>query len=212
MNMNNLEKAACSPIDLTATGFNPKAEIPHECTIEHLSKSIIQFIEFLRFVNTQLFSKQIARLETFLMPANFSSMVGEFMSMTIPKYCKSLTKNLYHNGHPDLLPTGVYADNSAQHVDQGIEIKASRYPSGWQGHNAEKTWLLVFIFDSNTSSDKAADPRPFRFVKVVGAQLQKEDWTFSGRSSTSRRTITASVNPTGFAKMERNWIYRAPPS
>ena len=37
------------------------------------------------------------------MPANFSSMVGEFMSATIPKYCKTLAKNTYHNGHPDLV-------------------------------------------------------------------------------------------------------------
>jgi hypothetical protein len=39
--------------------------------------------------------------------------------------------------------------------------------------------------------------------------LKKEDWKFSGRSATSRRTITASVTPSGFAKMEANWIYRA---
>jgi hypothetical protein len=51
---------------------------------------------------------------------------------------------------------------------------------------------------------------PFRFLKVVGAQLTEQDWLFSGRSETSRRTITASVTTSGFQKMEANWIYRSP--
>jgi hypothetical protein len=107
---------------------------------------------------------------------------------------------------------GTYPGNAVQYAHERIEIKASRYPSGWQGHNAEESWLMVFVFDSNRPSDaeKGIAPRPFRFVKVVGAQLQREDWSFSGRSETSRRTITASVTPAGYAKMEANWIYRAP--
>jgi hypothetical protein len=68
---------------------------------------------------------------------------------------------------------------------------------------------MVFVFDSNRPKDKDLAPRPFRFVKVVGAQLKKDDWLFSGRSDTSRRTITASVTDTGYQKMEANWIYRS---
>jgi len=80
------------------------------------------------------------------------------------------------------------------------------------GHNPEDVWLLVFVFDSNTARDamQGIDPKPFRFRKVVGALLEKDDWSFSGRSKTSRRTITASVTRTGYAKMESNWIYRDP--
>ena len=69
---------------------------------------------------------------------------------------------------------------------------------------------MVFVFDANASREKGQgkDPKPFRFVKVVGSQLAKSDWQFSGRSATSRRTITASVKRSGFEKMEANWIYR----
>ncbi len=145
------------------------------------------------------------------MPANFSSMVGEFMSATIPKYCKRLAKNTYHNGHPDLVPAGNFPNNACQHGTEGIEIKASRHGSGWQGHNAEDTWLMVFVFDANSARDTSLriDPKPFRLLKVVGAQLEKSDWAFSGRSATSRRTITASVTRAGYEKMEANWIYRS---
>ena len=110
-----------------------------------------------------------------------------------------------------MLPKGKYPGDSVLHAPAGIEIKASRHGSGWQGHNAEDVWLMVFVFDANSARDSAQGiaPKPFRFVKVVGAQLDKSDWAFSGRSATSRRTITASVTRTGFEKMEANWIYRA---
>jgi hypothetical protein len=145
------------------------------------------------------------------MPANFSSMVGEFMNAAIPKYCPALVKNTYHNGHPDLIPAGMFPKDAVQHHTVGIEVKGSRHTSGWQGHNAEECWLMVFVFDSNTSRDALAGiaPRPFGFVGVYGAQLLKTDWKFSGRSETSRRTITASVTPSGFNKMVSNWIYKA---
>lgn len=208
----NPERIACTPVALDPRGFNQKAVIPYGCSICHIRNAMNDFLEFLGFVNQQLATKNIARLEAFLMPANFSSMVGEFMTAAIPKYCRTLVKNRYHNGHPDMVPKGRFPGDSALHATEGIEVKASRYLRGWQGHNAEAVWLMVVVFDANSARDttQGVGPRPFRFVKVVGAQLEKKDWAFSGRSATSRRTITASVTRTGYEKMEANWIYRVP--
>lgn len=205
------EVKACQPVPLNPKGFNPKTEIPFGLKTDHLRPAMQEFIDFLGFVNNALLSKQIPRLESFLMPANFSSMVGEFMNAAIPKYCTKLVKNTYHNGHPDLIPAGMFPKDAVQHDTVGIEIKGSRHTSGWQGHNAEECWLMVFVFDSNTARDALNNipPRPFRFVGVYGAQLTKKDWNFSGRSETSRRTITASVTRSGFDKMVSNWIYKA---
>lgn len=168
------------------------------------------FVDFLGFINQQLQRKGIERLEAMLMPANFSSIVGEFMNSSIPKYCAGVVKNTYHNGHPDLLPTGRFPSNAVQHGSEGIEVKGSRYLTGWQGHNPENTWLMVFVFESNRPNDemKSISLKPFRFLAVYGAQLTKEDWLFSGRSEQSRRTITASVAKSGYQKMLANWIYR----
>lgn len=209
--MPDKESLACTPARVHEGGFYPNAVIPYGLKTHHIRRAMRDFIGFLGFVNTQLRTKQIQRLESFLMPANFSSMVGEFMAAAIPKYCKSIIKNRYHNGHPDLLPKGRYPGDSVLHGPEGIELKASRHRSGWQGHNPEDVWLMVFVFDANSSRDDAQgiEPRPFRFVKVIGARLSKSDWQFSGRSDTSRRTITASVKRTGFEKMEANLIYRA---
>lgn len=212
MKSQDLEKTACSPCPIYVEGFNPEAKLPFGLTIDHLSGAMNDFIDFLGFINSQLNTKELPRLESFLMPANFSSIVGEFMVSSIPKFCKGLVKNQYHNGHPDLIPVDLFPSNAVQHADTGIEVKGSRHKSGWQGHNPENIWLMVFVFDSNTSRDDSQGiaPRPFRFEKVVGAELREEDWAFSGRSETSRRTITASVTRTGYNKMEKNWIYRAP--
>jgi hypothetical protein len=205
------EVAACTPNPIDPKGFNFNANIPYGVKAVHIRKAMQEFIDFLGFVNGQLNSKKIERLESFLMPANFSSIVSEFMAATIPKHCKTVTRNKYHNGHPDMIPTGHYPDDRIQHGPEGIEIKGNRHKSGWQGHNAEEIWLMVFVFDANTSRDVGLgiEPKPFRFLKVIGAQLEKSDWQFAGRSATSRRTITASVKRSGYDKMEANWIYRA---
>jgi hypothetical protein len=168
------------------------------------------FLYFLSLVNTGLHAEKIPRLESIMMAANFSSLVGEFMNAGIPKYCKTLVKNRYHNGHSDMIPAGMFPGDAVQHAAEGIEIKASRYVKGWQGHNPEDTWLMVFVYDSNRPTDYEINPKPFQFLGVFGERLIKTDWLFSGRSGKSRRTITASVTPTGYAKMNANWIYRAP--
>lgn len=206
------------PLPVVDAGFNPDAEIPYGVTIEHIKKSLIDWVEFLQFMNESLVVKEIPRLETFLMPASFSSMVGEFMNIRVPLYCPTIEKNKYHNGHPDLVPSGEFPDDAVQHSTIGIEVKGSRNRKGWQGHNPENVWLMVFVFDSNSANDEAQaikkgeEPvaRPFRFVEVLGAQLVEDDWQFSGRSSTSRRTITATIKPSGYEKMADNWIYRDP--
>ena len=203
----------CVPEKPSFENFNPKAKIPFGVSVEHIFHSMVDFIGFLRTVDTELVRKDMTRLEDMLMPANFSSMVGEFITSNLPKYCPTIVKNAYHNGHPDLLPAGKYPGNSAQHVgSDGIEVKASRYMKGWQGHNPEDVWLMVFVFEGGRPSDagKGKKMACFRFLAVYGALLKKEDWKFDGRSQTSRRTITATVLSSGFDKMANNWIYRVP--
>jgi len=201
---------ACTAVSVNPEKFNQAVVLPYSLTVNELFKAMQGFTSFLSFINQQLNTKDIPRMECFLMSANFSSIVGEFMNTSIPKHCPTLVKNRYHNGHPDLVPEGLFLGNSVQHATEGIEVKGSRYSSGWQGHNAENSWLMVFYFSSNTATE-FQDGQPnkaFRFSGVYAAKLDYDDWTFSGRSGTSRRTITASVNQKGRKKMVDNWIYK----
>lgn len=205
----DMEAKACYPVKPDRSKFNPNVELPYGLTVDHIAAAMDEFVAFLGFMNQQLATRQIERLETMLMAANFSSIVGEFMTSNIPKHCDTLVKNAYHNGHPDILPKGMFPGDKLQHGIEGIEVKGSRYLKAWQGHNPEDAWLMVFCFGSGRPTDisKEIAPAPFRFLKVVGAQLEKADWSFAGRSETSRRTITATVLPRGYQKMMDNWIY-----
>lgn len=206
------ELLACTSVPVDPGGFNPHAILPYGCTVEHIQQTMSEFIDFLSFLDQQLYTKGIKRIESMLMPANFSSMVCEFIISTLPKHCSGIAKNQYHDGHPDLVPGNLFANDSVQHAEEGIEIMGSRYPGGWQGQNPGNTWLMVFVFDGNRSVDasKGSQPKPFRFMKVVGAHLSKNDWKLSGRKPGSRHIGAASILPSGYDKMMANWIYRAP--
>lgn len=203
------EEQAVVPVHVQRAWLNPACHLPYGLEADAVWQAMRDFVEFLGFINQQLFSKGFPRLESFLMPASFSSLVGEFMNITIPTYCQTLAKNRFHNGHPDLVPRGLFQDDSVQFSHEGVEIKGSRHSGGWQGHNPEAVWLMVFHFESNTANDamKNVGPRRFRFRAVYAARLEEADWNFSGRSATSRRTITASVNQRGVARMKANWVY-----
>ena len=134
------------------------------------------FIDFLGFLNAQFHSKEYERLESMLEPATFSGIVGEFMNSVIPNYCPTLLRNRCHNAHPDPIPVGRYPGDAAQHGTEGIEVKGSRNVGQWQGHNPERSWLMVFIFGSSRPSDPPNDvlPRPFRFHADLCAQMEVE--------------------------------------
>jgi len=206
-----LERAACSPCKVDIRHFNRGAKLPHGLNVGHVAAAMNEFIDFISYIGLQLRAKNLSRLESMLMPANLSSMVGEFIGAAIPRHCPTIVRNQYHNGHPDLIPAGMFPRDAVQYAQEGVEIKASRYLKGWQGHNAEDAFLMVFCFDASRPVDrsKGIEPKPFRFLMATAAKLEKSDWTFAGRSETSRRTITAAVNNSGYKKMMSNWIYKA---
>ena len=201
-----MDKEAASPSPLSEVHFNPDPTLPYGLEVEHVADSMRDFLTFIKTINLALFEKGLPRLESIAMPANFSTLVSEFMHRQIPQHCPDLAQNQYHNGHPDLLPSGTYEGDSVHQADEGIEVKASRYRDRWQGHNVEECWLMGFQYDSNSPNDP--DPiRCFEFKGAFIAQLEEGDWSFSGRSEESRRTITASVLASGRDRMLENYIY-----
>jgi len=73
-------------------GFNSKAMIPFGLTTEHIYRSLTDFTDFMRFIDIDLASQRIARFEDLLTTSNFSSMVSEFMSVTIPNVLQNRCK------------------------------------------------------------------------------------------------------------------------
>jgi hypothetical protein len=85
MNLQELDRSARVPLPIKPDDFNLNAVLPFGLTIEHIRKSMADFIDFLGFINEQLYTKQIPRLEMIMMAANFSSLVGEFIIASVSK-------------------------------------------------------------------------------------------------------------------------------
>lgn len=195
---------------LNSSGFNMHCRLPYQLTTDYVRQAMQDWLTFWQLINQQLQAHALPYLEHWLMPATISGIVGEFISTRLPLYCSQLVKNRYPNGHPDLIPKGMFPEDAIQYAREGIEIKASRHASGWQGHNPETVWLMVFQISTHTAyqRDHTIHYTPFRFKAVYAALLEQSDWSFSGRSSTSRRTITATINRQGMAKLREHWVYR----
>lgn len=145
--MDNDEVNACSPLRLNLKGFNLKCILPYDLKLELLKNAMQDFLDYPGFINQQAISKGMLRLETLLTPADFSSMVGEYMNITLPMYCPTLVKIQYPNGHHDLIPANFFKNNAIQYSTEGLEIKASRHSSGWQDImlNPFGLWFLFLI-------------------------------------------------------------------
>ena len=113
------ELAACTPEIVNPDWFDPAAVLPYGLTAEQIHRTMAEFVDFLGFLNDQLRTRDYPRMERLLKRATFSGFVGEFMVGGIPKHSAEVVENLYHNGHPDLIPPGVYLGNAVQHGDKG---------------------------------------------------------------------------------------------
>lgn len=147
-------------------------------------------------------------LEELLLGNSLSGIVSEFLVKNIARSSKTLEANLKVGGHPDLLPKGHYSSNLVLKGDEGIEVKSSIQGGGWQGHNPEDCWLMVFRYAVGEQED--GTKLPLTFVEILCARVERSDWSFSGRKGSSRRTPTASITASGVEKLRRNFLYRIP--
>ncbi len=196
--------------NLHPRGFNANAVLPYGLRAAEVRAALEDVYDFLYNVNRFLVGKGWERLEETLMPATFSGVISEMVVQSVSKQSTAVIKNQHHNGRPDLLPRGLYPGDDVLQGAEGIEVKASRHKSGWQGHNVESGWIMIFQYQVDIKGEPVEDREPTTFVRVLIAQLGAEDWSFSGRVGASRRTPTASVLRSGVEKLLANPIYLDP--
>lgn len=194
--------------------FHHEAELPHGLTVEDVRSSMQDTCDLLSAMNEFLVGQGHQRLEDIVLGNSFSGILSEFLVKGLSAHSRELTRNLQVGGHPDLILRGTYPDDKILRAEEGVEVKVSRQRGGWQGHNPEDVWLLVFRYKKVDEALQRGLPveerEPMTFIEVLGAQLRKQDWSFSGRSGESRRTITASIARAGMARLRANPIYRDP--
>ncbi|APT08927.1 hypothetical protein BS641_00065 [Mycobacterium avium subsp. hominissuis] len=197
------------------SGLRTTAQLPVPLPYHLRCEDVMRLLEDLHLLlhelNVQLHERGYERLEELLDPAGFSGLLSRAIVDGIRRQSRALDRNEYHNGYPDLVPHGVYPGNSVQHgTEGGLEVKASRYPSGWQTHGPRAGWFCIvqFILDDDTSV--AIQQRaPTQIVAVMIAELAMDDWSWAPAAPGRIRSGTASVRPSGAEKLRAGavWVH-----
>ncbi|HEX3733788.1 MAG TPA: hypothetical protein VHU86_01415 [Solirubrobacterales bacterium] len=191
-------------------GFNKDVRLPFGLKIGEVRDALEEIYDFLHDMNCFLVSRDYDRLEEIILGNSLSGFISELAVKRIGANSKSLARNEKIGGHPDLIPRGQYPDDAALRAEDGVEVKTSVQSGGWQGHNPERSWILVVQYSVDVLAEPVHDRRPSEILKVMCAQLEEDDWSFSGRVGASRRTPTASILKSGTAKLHANAIYEHP--
>ena len=196
------------PTELDSKYINRSVTLPYDLTVNEVAKAVSETYRLFNGLNGYLTTGGFRPLEELLLGNSLSGILSEFLVKNIARVSHSLVANLKVGGHPDLLPKGYYSTNLMLKGKEGIEVKSSIQRGGWQGHNPEKCWLMVFRYIVGKQRDE--EVVPLTFVEILCAKLIKKDWSFSGRKGASRRTPTASITTSGVEKLRSNFLYRLP--
>lgn len=147
------------------------------------------------------------RLDDMLRAAIMSGLLSDMVTASLAKHSRTLTENLYHNGHPDLIVQGVYPDNSVISGVEGVEIKTTRKSGGAvDTHGARAQWMCVWVYEVDNVSEPARDRRPMRFTEIYLGQVGVDDFRKNSRGELGTRTAT--LHALGIKKLRESWIFR----
>ena len=189
-----------------AAKFNKNANLPYQLRVGDFSLVMQDIYDFFFDVNSHLSGKGIKRLDEMLRPAAMSGLVSDMISASMARHSRVLVENQYHNGHPDLIVNGVYANDSVKAGEQGVEIKSTRKAGGAvDTHGAREQWMCVFVYRVDNDTEPAVDRRPMRFTEIYLGYVTVEDFRRNPRGELGTRTAT--LDREGIKKLRSNWIY-----
>jgi len=122
----------CAPEQPVLENFNSDAEIPFGVSVENIFRAMVDFTDFLRAVDTELVRKQMTRLEDMLMPANFSSMVGEFITANLQSTARQLRRTPITMAIPICFPQANIRGTPCSMWDR-MALKSRRLAIGRDG-------------------------------------------------------------------------------
>lgn len=194
---------------VTRDWFNPAAIYPFNLRPLDFEGAMQDVYDFFHDVNLHLDDHQLARLDDMLRPAICSGVISDMLTEALAKHSRSLTVNLYHNGHPDLLVKGYYPSDSIKSGTEGVEIKSTRRSGGAvDTHGARKQWMCVFVYKVDNNTEPAKNRQPLKFTEIYLEQVEPDDFRKNNRSELGTRTAT--LDAEGLRKLRANWIYREP--
>jgi hypothetical protein len=193
---------------IDSSRFNPHPTLPFELRLKDFEMTMQDVYDFFYDVNSHLTGKGLDRLDGMLRPAIMSGVLSDMLTASLAKHSRTLTENLYFNGHPDLIVRGVYPENSIKAGEQGIEIKTTRKTGGAvDTHGARNQWMCVFVYNVDTETEPARSRKPMTFTEVYLGLVTVDDFRRNARGELGTRTAT--LHKDGIQKLRANWLYRA---
>lgn len=190
----------------TPDRFNPDSVLPYELRQQDFALVMQDVYDFFYDVNTHLFDKGIKRLDEMLRPAAMSGLISDMITASMAQHSRVLVENTYHNGHPDLIVNGLYANDAVKAGDQGVEIKSTRKAGGAvDTHGARDQWMCVFVYTVDNATEPAADRVAMKFTEIYLGEVNVNDFRKNARGELGTRTAT--LDRDGIAKLRSNWVY-----
>jgi len=186
--------------------FNAEAALPFGLRVDDFRLAMQDVHDFLFDVNNFLLGRGLERLDDTLRAANMSGMLSDMLTSSLAKHSRSLVVNAYHNGHPDLLVKGQYANNSVRAGEQGIEVKSTRKKGGAvDTHGGRNQWMCVFVHRVDNATEPATDREPMRFTEVYLGEVKVDEFRRNERGNLGTRTST--LDAAGVARLRTSWVY-----
>jgi hypothetical protein len=191
--------------------FNQNAILPYSLRLDDFEIAIQDVYDFFFDVNKLFLEKGLPRLDDILRPANMSGILSDMLTSSMAKHSRSLVQNRYFNGHPDLLVSGKYVNDSAKAGEEGVEIKTTRKKGGAvDTHGGRNQWMCVFVYEVDNETEPAQGRRPMRFTEVYLSQVTTGDFRKNARGELGTRTAT--LDRDGIKKLRANWVDKIEPA
>ena len=191
---------------IAAAGFNHELNLPFELRLQDFQMALQDVYDFFYDVNAHLIGKGLHRLDDMLRPAIMSGVLSDMLTASLARHARVLTENRYHNGHPDLLVQGVYADNAVRSGTEGVEIKTTRNAGGAvDTHGARDQWLCVFVYKVDNRSEPVRARAPMTFTGVYLGNVTVDDFRRNPRGELGTRTAT--LHQESIRKLRSSWVY-----
>jgi hypothetical protein len=188
--------------------FNSALELPFQLRLKDFEIAMQDVYDFFYDVNQLFYGKGLPRLDDTLRAANMSGMLSDMLTASLAKHSRSLTQNLFHNGHPDLIVRGRYANDKVKAGEDGVEVKSTRKKGGAvDTHGARNQWLCVFVYQVDDATEPANSRTPTRFTEVYLAQVTIDDFRKNPRGELGTRTAT--VHGDAMKRFREGWVYLA---
>ncbi len=142
-----------------------------------MRRAVDSVYRFLHSINETLARQELGLLEDLILGNTFSGLLSEVVVKSIARESRAVVRNRYIGGNPDPIPASNPKGDSQLRCEQGIEVTTSRQAGGWQGHNPETGWLMVFRYEA------ANQAKPTQFVQILAAKLSLRDWSLAERGA-----------------------------